>query len=147
MLAKSAVRRRAGGDPVVRDAGAMGHHRHMQQASIPWGTQWALVRAAEDSIDWSAVQVTLGFQDGRAGGRSAVNRYFCTCVDAGDGTVALGPFGMTMMAGPPHAMAAETAYLRLLEQVRGFRLEPDALVLIDEAGAEILAFVPSADPE
>ena len=122
----------------------MGDHLCMQ---IPWGTQWDLVRAADDSVDWSAVQVTLGFQDDRAGGRSAVNRYFGTCVDHGDGTLTLGPFGMTMMAGPPHAMAAEAVYLRLLEQVRGFRVGADELVLTDGSGVELAAFVPSADPQ
>ena len=66
--------------------------------------------------------MTLGFQDGRAGGRAPVNRYFGMCAEGPEGSLALGPFGMTMMAGPPEAMAAETAYVRLLEQVRGFRL-------------------------
>jgi heat shock protein HslJ len=118
----------------------------MQAASIPWGTQWDLARAADDSVDWSAIAITLGFQDGRAGGRSAVNRYFGTCTDQGDGRLALGPFGMTMMAGPPHAMAAEAAYHRLLEQVRGIGRDSVELVLTDGSGAELLAYVPSADP-
>ena len=47
-----------------------------------------------------------------------------------------------MMAGPPEAMAAETAYVRLLEQVRGFRLVDDRLVLLDAHGAELLALRP-----
>jgi heat shock protein HslJ len=54
---------------------------------------------------------------------------------------------MTMMAGPPGAMAAETAYMRLLEQVQGFRFADDRLVLLDSQGAELLHYVPSADPE
>jgi heat shock protein HslJ len=58
----------------------------------------------------------------------------------------MGPFGMTMMAGPPHARAAEQVYLHLLEQVRDLRLEDGLLVLVDESGAEVLAFTPSADP-
>lgn len=125
----------------------MGDDRTMQAAAIPWGTQWDLVRAADDSVDWATVHVTLGFQDGRAGGRSAVNRYFGTCADHGAGALSLGPFGMTMMAGPPHAMAAESAYLRLLEQVRGFRLAAGELVLTGADGDELAAFVPSAAPE
>ena len=113
---------------------------------VPWETHWELVRAAEESIDWGSVQVTLGFPDGRAGGRSAVNRYFGTCTDLGDGQVELGPFGLTMMAGPPHAMAAETAYLGLLELVRGLRSDGASLVLLDSGGVELLAFRPAADP-
>ncbi|HSO03709.1 MAG TPA: META domain-containing protein [Candidatus Limnocylindrales bacterium] len=114
---------------------------------LPWGTQWDLVAAAEDSVDWSGFLVTLGFQDGRAGGRAPVNRYFGMCAEGSQGSLALGPFGMTMMAGPPGAMAAETAYMRLLEQVQGFRLVDDRLVLLDSQGAELLHYVPSADPE
>jgi heat shock protein HslJ len=114
---------------------------------IPWGTQWDLDSAADESVDWSAFMVTLGFQDERAGGKAPVNRYFGMCAAGPEGTLALGPFGMTMMAGPPEAMAAEASYVRLLEHVRGFRLDEDRLVLLDADGADVLAFVPSADPE
>lgn len=113
---------------------------------LPWGTQWDLAVSADDSVDWSAHLVTLGFQEGRAGGRAPVNRYFGMCAQSADG-LELGPFGMTMMAGPPAAMAAETAYMRLLEAVRGFRLREDRLVLVDGGGAALLEYVPSADPE
>jgi heat shock protein HslJ len=118
------------------------------EGSLPWGTQWDLVRAADGSVDWSAMHVTLGFQAGRAGGRAPVNRYFGTCRELDDGGLELGPFGMTMMAGPQAAMAAESAYVSLLERVRGFRRpEQDLLVLVDADGAELLALQPSADPE
>lgn len=115
--------------------------------SIPWGTQWDLVAAADESVDWSSFLVTLGFQDERAGGKAPVNRYFGMCAAGPDGGLALGPFGMTMMAGPPEAMSAEASYVRLLELVRGFRLGGDRLALLDADGADLLAFVPSADPE
>ena len=114
---------------------------------LPWGTQWDLAVAADDSVDWSAHLVTLGFQEGRAGGRAPVNRYFGMCAHNPDGGLELGPFGMTMMAGPPAAMAAETVYLGLLEAVRGYRLREDRLVLVDGADVPLLDFVPSADPE
>jgi heat shock protein HslJ len=113
---------------------------------LPWGTHWDLVRAAEPAVDWASVHATFGLQDGRAGGKAPVNRYFGTIEQGPDGALRLGPFGMTMMAGPPHAMAAEQAYLRLLEQVRGLRREGELLVLLDGHGVEVLAFAPSADP-
>ncbi len=115
--------------------------------SLPWGTQWDLVTAADESVDWSAYLVTLGFQDERAGGKAPVNRYFGMCADQRDGGLALGPFGMTMMAGPPEAMAAEASYVRLLEQVRAFRLSEDRLLLLDSDGAALLEYSASADPE
>ena len=114
---------------------------------LPWGTQWDLVAAADESVEWSAFLVTLGFQDGRAGGKAPVNRYFGMCADGPEGLLTLGPFGMTMMAGPPAAMSAEASYVRLLEQVRGFRLGAGRLLLLNAAGAELAEFAPSADPE
>ena len=114
---------------------------------IPWGTQWDLDSAADASVDWSAFLVTLGFQDGRAGGKAPVNRYFGMCAAGPDGGLVLGPFGMTMMAGPPEAMSAEAAYVRLLEQVRGFRLGDERLILLDADQAAVLEYVASADPE
>lgn len=114
---------------------------------VPWGTQWDLIDAADSSVDWTVVHVTLGFQQDRAGGKAPVNRYFGTCEVAPDGTLLLGPFGMTMMAGPPAAMVAEQAYLRLLERVAGFRLSAGQLELLDSGGARVLAYAPSADPE
>jgi heat shock protein HslJ len=126
-----------GEDGVVSDA-AQG---------IPWGTQWDLVSAADESVDWSAFLVTLGFQDERAGGKAPVNRYFGLCAAEPDGGLVLGPFGMTMMAGPPEAMSAEASYVRLLEQVRGFRLADERLILLDADQAAVLEYIASADPE
>lgn len=113
---------------------------------LPWGTQWDLLAAADESVRWGAFRVTLGFQDGRAGGRAPVNNYFGMCSEPIPGRVGLGPFGMTMMAGPPEAMAAEAAYLHLLEQVSAFHLADEVLTLSDSNGRVLLSFVPSADP-
>jgi heat shock protein HslJ len=54
---------------------------------------------------------------------------------------------MTMMAGPPESMAAETANLALLETVRGYHSGADRLELLNADGESVLVFVPSADPE
>jgi heat shock protein HslJ len=118
-----------------------------QAQALPWGTQWELVRAADPSVDWTAVHATFGLQEQRAGGKAPVNRYFGACRELADGHLELGPFGMTMMAGPPHAMVAEQVYLALLERVRTFRASDGELVLADADGQELLGFVPAADPE
>lgn len=115
--------------------------------SIPWGTQWELVRSADEAVAWGDFLVTLGFQDGRAGGKAPVNRYFGMCaVDAETGRVSLGPFGMTMMAGPPAAMDAEMVFMALLEQAVEVRAEGEHLLLTDADGAALLEFAPAADP-
>lgn len=114
---------------------------------LPWGTQWDLMGASDASVEWDSFRVTLGFQDGRAGGKAPVNNYFGVCREGAPGEVELGPLGMTMMAGRPEAMAAETAYMKLLEQVRAFAVVDDLLTLSDASGNSLLTFVPSADPE
>ena len=113
---------------------------------LPWGTQWDLLRAADGSVAWDSFRVTLGFQEGRAGGKAPVNNYFGVCREDAPGEVTLGPLGMTMMAGPPEAMAAEMAYMKLLEEVRRFVVGDDLLTLLDASGGPLLVFVPSADP-
>ncbi len=113
---------------------------------LPWGTQWDLLRASDESVTWDSFRVTLGFQDGRAGGKAPVNNYFGVCRQDSPGEVALGPLGMTMMAGRPEAMAAEMAYMKLLEQVSAFAVVDDVLTLSDASGSSLLVFVPSADP-
>jgi heat shock protein HslJ len=122
------------------DAGSAG-------SPVPWGTQWDLVAAADGAVDATHHLVTLGFQDGRAGGRAPVNRYFGMCQEIPDGGLALGPFGLTMMAGPPEAMAAEVAYMRLLEQAAGLHVADGELVLRDAAGRALLIYQPSVDPQ
>ena len=116
-------------------------------ARLPWGTQWDLRTSADPALDAEAFLVTLGFQDERAGGRAPVNRYFGMCREGADGRLSIGPVGMTMMAGPAQAMAAETTYLSLLEQVASFDLADDLLTMSNAAGRVLLTFVPSADPE
>ena len=114
---------------------------------LPWGTQWDLRAAADPELEADAFLITLGFQEGRAGGRAPVNRYFGMCRVGADGHLDIGPLGMTMMAGPPQAMAAESAYMRLLEDVVAFEVAEGVLTLSDAEGRHLLTFVPSADPE
>lgn len=114
------------------------------EGSIPWGTQWQLVRAADPALP-GPTTVTLAFQEGRAVGKAPVNRYFGTCVEGEDGSLAFGPFGMTMMAGPEPAMAAERAYTQLLERVATVAQSGGELVLLDDQGSQLLAYSPAVD--
>lgn len=125
---------------------AIGDHAGMAAQPLPWGTQWDLVRAADPAVDCAAFLVTFGLQQGRAGGKAPVNRYFGTLEEGPDATLLLGPMASTMMAGGRQAMAAESAYFGLLTRVRGYRAGFRELVLIDEDGAALLCFAPSVDP-
>jgi heat shock protein HslJ len=113
--------------------------------TLPWGTTWELVRAADDAADWVSLGVRLDLQDDRVAGRAPVNRYFGSCREPEPGRLEIGPVGMTLMAGPPAAMAAEHVFLRRLEAVRGYRADDEQLLLLDSTGVELLAFVPAPE--
>ena len=48
---------------------------------------------------------------------------------------------MTMMAGPPEAMAQEQTIVGALPLVRGFRIAGNDLTLIDDAGRPVIRAV------
>lgn len=112
---------------------------------VPWGTYWELTWAVDPRVADSNALVTLGFQDGRAGGKAPVNRFFGLCSQSPEG-LRLGPFGSTMMAGPPEAMTAESVFLGLLDRVSGLRLAGEELVLVDSGSDDLLRFRPAAPP-
>jgi heat shock protein HslJ len=84
-------------------------------------------------------EVTLTFQDGAAGGKSACNRYRCT-VTMGDHTLTFGPTMGTKMACPPPLMRIESVYLRALETVAGWQVADSNLELRNGAGLTLLVF-------
>jgi heat shock protein HslJ len=87
----------------------------------------------------SSADVTLTFQDGAAGGKSACNSYRCDAT-IGEGTLAFGMAVGTRMACPPPLMEIEGTYLRTLEAVATWRIGDDTLELRDSAGKTLLVF-------
>jgi heat shock protein HslJ len=87
----------------------------------------------------SNADVTLTFQDGAAGGKSACNRYRSE-VTIGDGTLTFGMAIGTRVACPPPLMEIEGTYLRTLESVATWRISDDTLELRDSAGKTLLVF-------
>jgi heat shock protein HslJ len=77
-------------------------------------------------------QPELGFEpDGRLHGCAGVNRLMGSyTVD--DGVLACGPVALTMMAGPPEAMAYEQAFLAVLAGPLEVVATPDGLDLAAE---------------
>ena len=113
-------------------------------AGLP-GTRWQLVSMpgvpAPSSPGLSAASaVTLEFDGaGRASGRAAVNRYFGSFT--ADGTaLKFGSTGVTRMAGPPDAMAAESEYLARLGRVARYETGAGRLRLMDASGTTLLEF-------
>ena len=90
------------------------------------GTEWRVhVLAAEDT---GAVEITIRFDAGHAGGRGGVNRYRGTYMLDGD-ELTFGPLMSTRMAGPEEAMRLEALWFQALAQAVTARLDGDELVL------------------
>jgi heat shock protein HslJ len=89
----------------------------------------------------TGAEVTLAFQDGAAGGRSACNRYHST-VAINDATLTFGAMVSTKMACPSPLMEIEATYLQALLSVTTWQVNDGALELRDSAGQTILTFTP-----
>lgn len=108
-------------------------------------TNWTLTAYSEGSTLHplpSDAEVTLEFAAGRAGGRSACNRYSGE-VTLGDQTLTFGPMLSTKMACPAPLMALEGKYLRILQSVAAWKKADDTLELRDGVGETLLVFKPA----
>jgi heat shock protein HslJ len=74
---------------------------------------WRVVAVGADEVGEDIEAELIFASDGRAGGRGGVNRIGGT-YELEAGTVVLGTFWSTKMAGPPAAMAVEQRVLRAL---------------------------------
>lgn len=84
-------------------------------------------------------EVTLAFQGGRAGGKSACNRY-SSPVTIGDDTLTFGQTVSTRMACSPPLMEIEERFQRALESVATWRIADGTLELQDSSGETLLVF-------
>lgn len=85
-------------------------------------------------------QLVLNSQDGRFAGSGGVNRLMGGYTLDG-ATLTFSQVAMTMMAGPPEAMAQEQTIVAALGRVRGYRIAGDRLTLVDEFGQPALTAV------
>lgn len=84
---------------------------------------------------------TLAFTDRGASGFAGCNRWFSS-VTRDDHALDFGNVGMTRMACQAESQAAtERSFAAVLERTRGWRVEGEELVLLDEAGAQLARFV------
>jgi heat shock protein HslJ len=87
----------------------------------------------------------LGFDpDGRLHGCAGVNRLMGSYT-AADGVLACGLVGMTMMAGPPEAMAYEQAFLAALAEPLDIVESPEGIDLARAGEPVIRLSRPRAD--
>ena len=91
--------------------------------------EWTLVALDGEPVPEVGKTPTLEIQeDGSAAGVSGVNRYR-TQLELADGRLGFGPTAGTKMAGPPEAMALESAFLARLDAASTYQVEGDTLRL------------------
>ena len=101
------------------------------------GTYWNVLevggaefKAAKDQRD---PHLRLDLQNQRATGYGGVNSFFGSFETSG-AKLQFGSIGATRRAGPPAAMAFESAFLKALEATRSYRISGDRLELLDAEG-------------
>jgi heat shock protein HslJ len=88
-------------------------------------------------------QTTIQFSsDGKVAGDTSVNRYQGQAKIDG-AKIDVGPLATTRRAGPQALMDQETKFLKAIESVKSFRIEPTGLLfLLNESGDAVLRLSP-----
>ena len=85
-------------------------------------------------------EVTATFAAGELSGSGGVNRYTATYGTQPGDKITISQPATTMMAGPPKAMAQETAYFAALTKATGFAVTADSLTLTDDQGTVLVRY-------
>ena len=81
----------------------------------------------------------LSRADGKVSGHAGCNSYFGSAIVSGE-AITFGNLGSTKMACPEPAMSQEARLLDALDGTRGYRLQDNALLLLDGAGTTLVRF-------
>ena len=105
-------------------------------ANGPEGVTWTLTELngkpfAAPAEGRGAPTLQFDAEKKSASGFSGVNRFFGGYTKDGD-KLKFGALAGTRMAGPPEAMAAESAFLAMLASVTGWQIADGALALLSE---------------
>lgn len=77
---------------------------------------------------------------GVASGNAGVNTFTGPYAAEEDGSISLGPFAVTKMAGPVQAQRQEDAYLQALGRAERYEVDAETLVLFDAAGKPLIEY-------
>ncbi len=102
-------------------------------AAVPAGEakltgDWKLIKLDGDAVAADAEITLSATAEGKVAGSTGVNRFFGGLDEKGKKL--FGPLGMTRRAGPPDAMARETAFTKALDEATRFTVEKDQLTLL-----------------
>jgi heat shock protein HslJ len=94
------------------------------------GSEWGMSGEDKPFIQFGA--------NGRVSGNSGCNRFTGTYESTEDGAIRIGPLAATRMACPEPAMAAESKFFAMLEEVRSFERNGKRLALRDSDGSVLM---------
>ena len=98
------------------------------------GVQWTLSASSETQAELTKLGILAKFDGTRMSGFSGVNSYNGPYKAGDDGSFEAGPFASTLMAGPDAAMAAEAAYLKLIDAADKYEVADGKLTLTTPDG-------------
>jgi heat shock protein HslJ len=97
------------------------------------GTEWKLASVGDKSAV-AGTDASLNLTHGKATGSTGVNRMSGTYTIRPPDSLTFGPLATTRRAGPPDAMAQETALLAAIKDTTGYRLAGSTLELLGASG-------------
>jgi heat shock protein HslJ len=109
-------------------------------SSVLAGTDWRLTGWSAPSLDPARFTITIGFDDSRFFGNSAVNSYGGRYAASAGGDFSIGEMQSTLRAGTPAMMQAEQVYFELLAQSRKYAVNDTTLALNDDGNDPLLVF-------
>ena len=106
------------------------------------GKGWVAVEIAGADSVLPAEQglATAMFKDGNVAGSATINRYSASYETASGNTIQISAAISTQMAGPPEAMAQETAYLAALQKAATYAVTAESLELLDDQGQTLVKY-------
>lgn len=106
------------------------------------GTPWVLASGVDLPQDAALALPTALFESGTVSGSTGCNRYSGQFTVDGD-ALELGPLAQTQMACAPPADRIERDYVAKFDQVTGWRVDDDRLVLVGDDDTELLQYRPA----
>jgi heat shock protein HslJ len=109
------------------------------------GTEWTLVKLNGASL-LPGTNITLSFEEGRAGGFAGCNAYGVSHEFGGDGRLSISLLERTLQAclEPEGVLAQEDAYLAALQEAATYRVAGDQLEIEDGTGNVTLLYAQKA---
>jgi heat shock protein HslJ len=127
---------------VATVAGCGGDENKADDTALLEGANWQATEIAGVDSVLPAEQgtATAVFKAGQVTGSGTINRFFGSYETGPGNTIQFSALGSTDMAGPPEAMAQESAYLAALQKAATYAATADTLTLMDKDGAKLIAY-------